>query len=173
MKVQAALKSQYHAAIKTLRLVVEACPDELWNDPADGQTPFWRVAYHTLFYAHFYLQQDQGDFKPWEKHQNEAQDFKRSPAESGRAPAACVAYTRPEVLAYLGICDRMIDAGVDALDLSAERCGFPWYPMGTLEHQIVNIRHIQHHAAMLSSRLRRAGVAEVDWVGMGVVQATD
>jgi hypothetical protein len=39
--------------------------------------------------------------------------------------------------------------------------------MPTLEHQIVNIRHIQHHAAALSSRLRRSAGIGVNWVGKG------
>jgi hypothetical protein len=55
MNIQSALKSQYHAALKTLRLAVEKCPDALWDNPADGPAPFWRVVYHTLFYTHFYL----------------------------------------------------------------------------------------------------------------------
>jgi len=46
--------------------------------------------------------------------------------------------------------------GVAGLDLSAPQCGFPWYKMPTLEHQIVNIRHIQHHAAVA-----------ITWVGKG------
>jgi hypothetical protein len=38
--------------------------------------------------------------------------------------------------------------------------------MTKLEHQIVNIRHVQHHAAHLAARLRAGGVAEVvPWVG--------
>jgi hypothetical protein len=61
----------------------------------------------------------------------------------------------------------MIDAGVDRLDLSAPQCGFPWYQMPTLEHQIVNIRHIQHHAAALASRLRRSAGIAIQWVGKG------
>jgi hypothetical protein len=61
----------------------------------------------------------------------------------------------------------MVDARVDALDLSAPQCGFPWYKMTTLEHQIVSIRHIQHHASALSMRLRRSAGIEIDWVGIG------
>jgi hypothetical protein len=57
MDVRSALKSQYHAALKTLHEVIQKCPDGMWNDPADPSAPFWRVVYHTLFYAHFYLQQ--------------------------------------------------------------------------------------------------------------------
>ncbi len=51
MNVQSALKSQYHAALKTLRSAVEKCPDALWDDPADGAARFWRIVYHTLFYT--------------------------------------------------------------------------------------------------------------------------
>ena len=40
MNIQSALKSQYHAALKTLRHAVEKCPDALWDDPADRAAPF-------------------------------------------------------------------------------------------------------------------------------------
>ena len=62
MDIRSALKSQYHGALKTLEEVIEKCPEAMWNDPADGAARFWRVAYHTLFYTHFYLHQDQALF---------------------------------------------------------------------------------------------------------------
>ena len=43
MDVRTALKSQYHAALKTLHEVIEKCPDVMWNDAIDGAAPFWRV----------------------------------------------------------------------------------------------------------------------------------
>jgi hypothetical protein len=167
MDVRAALKSQYHAALKTLHEVIETCPDVTWNDPTYDPARFWRVAYHTLFYTHFYLQQDQEAFTPWARHREEAQFISSVPWETQRPPKACEPFTRNDLLEYCDVCDGMIDAGVDALDLSAPQCGFPWYEMPTLEHQIVNIRHIQHHAAALSSRLRRSAGIEVPWVGKG------
>jgi hypothetical protein len=166
MDIRSALKSQYHAALKTLREVIEKCPDEMWNDAVDT-APFWRVAYHTLFYAHFYLQQNQEAFRPWARHREEAQFISSVPWDAHRPPKACEPFTRDDLLEYCNECDNMIDAGVDALDLSAPQCGFPWYKMPTLEHQIVNIRHIQHHAAALSSRLRRSAGIGVNWVGKG------
>src|SRR5258707_10070780 len=54
------------------------------------------------------------------------------------------------VLEYWEFCDRMIDDAVDALDLDGTESGFSW------EHQFVNIRHIQHHAAQLIDRVRSA-----------------
>jgi len=42
------------------------------------------------------------------------------------------------------------------LDLDSAESGFSWYQMSKLEHQLVNIRHIQHHGAQLADRLRSA-----------------
>jgi DinB superfamily len=165
MNIQSALKSQYHAALKTLRLAVEKCPDELWDDPADGAAPFWRVVYHTLFYTHFYLQPDQSAFTPWAKHREAVDLLDDVPADKPSPPRPCSPYTRDELLEYWRVCDDMIDRGVDMLDLSALQCGFPWYNMPKLEHQILNIRHTQHHAAALATRLRRSAGIGVEWVG--------
>jgi hypothetical protein len=85
MDVRSALKSQYHAALKTLHEVIEKCPEQMWNDPADP-APFWRVAYHTLFFAHFYLQQKQEAFVPWARHRDEAQYISSVPREGHRPP---------------------------------------------------------------------------------------
>jgi hypothetical protein len=163
MDVRAALRSQYHAALKTLRDVIEKCPDKAWND---GPAPVWRVAYHTLYFANMYLKQSEAAFSPWQRHREEAQYISSVPSE-GRPPKACEPFTRQEVLEYLNVCDTLVDGCIDALDLSAEKCGFPRYEMSTLEHQIVNIRHIQHHAAALSNRLRQSAGVAVDWVRKG------
>lgn len=160
MDVQSALKHQYHAALETLRLAIEQCPDALWNDSEGGRVSFWRVAYHTLFFTHFYLQQDRSAFKPWDKHRKWIESLDNAAGATSGGP-----YAREEILEYWRICDDMIDAGVDALDLSAPQCGFPWYKMPTLEHQLVNIRHIQHHAAVLATRLRSGAKIAIDWVG--------
>jgi hypothetical protein len=168
MDVRSALKSQYHAALQTLREAIEKTPDAMWNDSADGYATIWRVAYHTLFYTHFYLQQEEKGFIPWARHRDQADELMGDvPLQNQRPPKPCEPFTRDDILEYWRVCDDMIDAGVDALDLSAPQSGFPWYTMPKLEHQIVNIRHIQHHAAALSTRLRRSAGVEVDWVGPG------
>jgi len=167
MNIRPALKSQYHAALKTLLETVEKCPDALWNDGADGAAPFWRVAYHTLSFTHMYLQQSEATFTPWARHRDEANYISSVPRENFRPPKPCEPFTRADLLDYWRLCDGMVDACVDALDLEAPQCGFPWYKMPTLEHQIVNIRHIQHHAAALASRLRRSAGIAISWVGKG------
>ncbi|MCA9284986.1 MAG: DinB family protein [Phycisphaerales bacterium] len=165
MDLKSALKRQYHASLKTLRLAIERCPDGMWNSPADGLASFWRVAYHTLFYTHFYLQPDEHSFVRWSRHRTEAECLGPIGREGNRPPAEIDAYTREDLLDYWRVCDELVDGAVDALDLSASECGFPWYRMPKLEHQLVNIRHIQHHAAALSSRLRREAGIAIEWVG--------
>jgi hypothetical protein len=164
MDIRAALKSQYHAALKTLHEVIAKCPDAMWDDSSDGSSRFWRVAYHTLFFAHFYLQQSEEAFRPWSRHRDEAHVISTVSWENNRPPKPCEPFTRDDLLEYWRDVDGMIDAGVDALDLTAAQSGFPWVKMPTLEHQILNIRHIQHHAAALSSRLRRSAGVQIGWV---------
>src|SRR5215831_21365839 len=62
------LKSQYHASLAMLRDTIERCPDALWTS-GDYLNPFWRIAYHALYYTHFYLQPNADSFRPWEHHQ--------------------------------------------------------------------------------------------------------
>ena len=71
---------------------------------------------------------------------------------AARAGIAGEPYTQAQVIEYREFSDRMIDYAVDALDLDSTECGFSWYRMSKLEHQSVNIRHIQNHAAQLIDR---------------------
>lgn len=165
MNVQAALKSQYHAALTMLKNSIEQCPDDLWT--GGGPSEFWQIAYHTLFFTHLYLQPDEEAFEPWEHHREEYQFLEAAPWPPHNPPRLEEPHTKQQVLDYWGVCDAMIDSGVEKLDLDAQECGFWWYEMPKLDHQIMNIRHIQHHAAVLADRLRQADLEEGDWVGPG------
>ena len=46
--IRTSLKSQYHAALATLREAIELCPDALWDRQADRNRS-WQIAYHALF----------------------------------------------------------------------------------------------------------------------------
>ncbi len=158
------LKSQYHAAASMLREAVERCPDELWTSTAHPN-PFWHIAYHALFYMHLYLQPSEADFKPWEKHREEYQYMGRLPSPPHRPPKIAQPYSKAEVMEYARFCISMIGPAVDRLDLYLPESGFSWYKMSKLEHQIVSIRHIQHHAAQLVDRLGQTGAGEFNWAG--------
>jgi hypothetical protein len=154
--LRSALKSQYHAALAMLRAAIRRCPDDLWASSRGHASPFWRIAYHTLYYTHLYLQANNRDFNPWEYHHGGIQRFEK-PLKARRP------YTKAEVLAYWKVCGSMVDDAVDALDLNDPRSGFSWYKIPKMEHQIVNIRHIQYHQAQLADRLRAATGAGVGW----------
>lgn len=150
-----ALKSQYRAALAMLREAVERCPDSLW---VAGNPPFWRIAYHAAFFAHFYLGPDEAAFCPWEHHRPGSESLDAPPEAMGEP------YTRAQVLDYLSQCSAMLDPTIAALDLTSRDPGFSWYQVSKVEHQIINIRHIQHHAVYLSAALRASGQDPVTWI---------
>jgi hypothetical protein len=73
-------------------------------------------------------------------------------------------YTKIELIEYLELVDARIDSQVDLIDLTSQESGFHWYKMPKLDHQIVNIRHIQEHAGQLRDRLLEAGF-DPRWIG--------
>jgi DinB superfamily len=165
--LRATLKSQYHAALAMLRESIERCPDELWLDD-EPRNAFWQVAYHALFFTHLYMQPRLEAFRPWEGHQAGVQheDGIPGPADpESELPLIPEPYTREQALAYWQECDAMVDDTVEALDLHSAESGFYWYPIPKLEHQLVSLRHLQHHTAQLADRLRAAADIGIRWVG--------
>jgi hypothetical protein len=163
MDVRGALKREYHGSLAMLRQAIERCPEEVWVS-GDHPRGYWRIAYHALFFAHFYLQPNVDAFTRWEGHKPDTQSLSDGPWLPNGTPEVVEPYTQQQLLDYLALCDGMIDAGVDRLDLEAQESGFPWYKMPKLDHQIVNIRHIQQHVGQMAELLLAKGV-EVDWVG--------
>ncbi|HMQ68353.1 MAG TPA: hypothetical protein PKA90_05170 [Ignavibacteria bacterium] len=164
-----ALKSQYHAAFNMLGEAIEKCPDELW-DNHEFKNRFWQLSYHTLFFTHLYLCKSNEDFIPWIKHQENNQNpdgMGGDPDPESKLPLIPDPYTREEVLEYWGYCKGIVDEFVDIMDLSDPESGFSWYPISKLEHQLVNIRHLQHGAAQLADRLRLKENIGIRWSGRG------
>jgi len=165
--LRATLKSQYHAALAMLRQAIELCPQEIWSDDQNINS-VWQIAYHTLFFAHLYMQPTEAAFRPWKHHQSQVQypDSIPGPADpKSPLPLLPTPYTKDQVLAYWKACDDMVDETVDTLDLLSADSGFSWYKVSKLEHQIINIRHIQHGAAQIADRVRSRADLGVDWVG--------
>jgi hypothetical protein len=161
------LKSQYHAGLTMLRDAVDRCPEELWS-AAGHVSAFWQVAYHTVFFTHLYLHRDEAAFRPWAGHQRDVQhqDGLTGPSDpTSRLPLLPRPYSKVDVLSYWQLCDQMVDKAVDAMHLEAADCGFWWYPVSKFEHQLINLRHLQHHTAQLADRLRTAVDEHVKWVG--------
>jgi hypothetical protein len=164
MDIKAALKSQYHAALAMLRDAVEKCPEEIWLGEVDGD-PFWQVAYHALFYGHLYLMPDEEAFEAWEHHREEHQFLEAVPWPPHDPPKLGKPYTREEILDYWKTVDDLVDPTLSVVDLSSEECGFWWYDLPKLEHELLSIRHVQHHASRLGGYVRLKTGNRVDWVG--------
>ncbi len=146
-----ALKGQYHAALDMLKAAVEDCPDAIWTAGVPPRN-FWRIVYHTLFFAHLYLQVRDEEFVCWELHRVEVE----SDPERERLDAA--PYSRAEMLAYWELVDTMVDPQIDKVDLSSPESGFSWYSIPKLDHILLNLRHIQDHSGQLRDRLLEAGI---------------
>lgn len=161
------LKSQYHAGLAMLEEAIEACPDELWLRPHRGNS-FWQVAYHAIFITHFYLHPTHEGARFWHGHRADTQNpdgIAGPPDPASDLPLVPPPYTRAQALEFRAVCDAFVNHAVDALDLLSPACGFPWYTVSKLEHQFVNLRHLQHHAAQLADRLRAELDHGVRWVG--------
>jgi len=158
VNIKSQIQSQYHASLGMLRQVVEKFPEQEWDAPGD-KNKAWQIAYHAVFYAHFYLHPKEEDFEPWPKHRREAVSFD-SPKE-GQAPQP---FSKAEVLEYLEIFSQRVDPMVDALDLDAQS-GFSWLPFNKLELQFYNIRHVMLHTGELAERLWVVAGEEVHWIG--------
>lgn len=159
MDTKTIIKSQFLATLEMLKKAIELCPDEMWADP-EPKNKFWHIAFHSMFYAHFYLHNAEHDFIAWEKHRDEAVSLTPS-GDSGVVEP----YTKAEMLEYLAFCQEQVKERVSDSDLEADS-GFHWLTFSTLEKHIYNIRHVQQHTGELCERLGQAGI-DVDWVGKG------
>lgn len=161
------LKSQYHAVLAMLIDAIEKFPEEHWL--AKEQTnAAWQIAYHTLYFAEYYSQPSWENWTPWLTHGIETQNndgIPGPPDPDSAMPLMPEPFSKALVHAYAMYCDESIDAAIDAMDLTNPESGFYWYKISKLEHQLVNIRHIQHGVAQLADRLRTIADVGVKWVG--------
>ena len=160
------LKRQYHAGLAMLRETIENCPEEEWTGE-HHRNAFWQVAYHVLYFTHLYLQTEEAAFRPWDGHRPaQHEDGIAGPADpASDLPLIPQPYSREQVLEYLRHCDSQVDEWVELLDLNSSSSGFHWYRISKLEHQLVNLRHLQHHTAQLADRLRSSIGFGTKWVG--------
>ena len=164
---QTVIGRQFAAAIQMVRLAIQACPDNLWDDRKEG-SPFWHLAYHALFYTDFYLSEDEKKFRPREYHEDKANFLPGDYQEyGGIVTTPRKAFTRDQLLDYADHCLGKSQETFDKLsdDRALERCGFWWYKLNVGEFLLNNLRHTQHHAGQLILLLRRRADIGIDWLG--------
>lgn len=123
--------------------------------------------FHTLFYADFYLGQDEESFRRQPFHVDNQHWFGDYEQLEDREPVSL--YDRPSIRAYLEHCRRKATdvIAAETEDSLTAKCGFPWRQFSRGELDVYNIRHIQHHAAQLSLRLRIDSGVDIPWFGSG------
>jgi len=157
------IAAQYRAALAMFGDAVAKCDDALWLDTG-YKHPFWRVAYHTVFFTDLYLSESVEGFVPWDKHVDELESLGPMPHKDGKLPIEGPPYAKADVTEYWQRTYDRVEEAVEATDLDAAS-GFFWLPFTKLELQFYNIRHVQHHAGQLIERVRQKLDQPVGWIG--------
>lgn len=101
-------------------------------------------------------------FVPFEGHDEDVPNI--WPDEDEEVPPIREPYSKEHMLRYVAFVDENIESWVDALDMDSPESGFYWYKdFPKIDHQILNVRHLQGHVGQLSELLMAAGV-DIDWV---------
>lgn len=171
--IRAALKEQFHAGLAMLADCAEKCPDDLWSEARsdrDGERvifrDFWRIAFHTVYFTHLYLGQNEDAFQPWPDRRPGEEGMWQKPwdLEPFELPGGTEPYSRQDTLNYIAWLRTIIDPTIDSLDLDSEQTGFPWYRnMTKLSHELMTLRHLQGHVGQLSELLMLRGI-DTDWI---------
>jgi hypothetical protein len=159
--------NQYDAALCMLNCCVEQCPDALWEGRV-ANLKFCQVAFHALFFTDYYLgEPDVEAFRQQQFHRDNPQIFRNYEELDDRVQV--LLYDKEAIRAYLGHCRHkaaQVMAAETEESLQAP-CGFARKAFSRAELYVLIIRHIQHHVAQLSLRLRLDALESVPWVTSG------
>jgi len=157
---------QYEAALCMLAACVERCPDDRWNEPV-ANLKFCQAVFHALFYTDVYLGRTYDSLREQPFHREHAAVFADYEEREDRPPQRL--YDKAFITAYLQHCRAKAARVIaeETAEVLESRPGFDWLPCPRAEVHLYNIRHVQHHAAQLSLRLRLDTGDGVPWVRSG------
>jgi len=157
LKTKEIIWNQFGAALDSLEKAIRHCPEDVWFDQ-DAKHPFWRIAFHTLFWVDYYLSESQDGFHPPEPFGLEELD------PSGAVPER--AYSQEELLVYLEYnrekCRKTIGSMTE--ERASREYHFKKASLTTTELILYNLRHVQHHTAQLNLLLRQRIDSAPRWV---------
>jgi hypothetical protein len=115
----------------------------------------------------YYLGQDEHSLRDQPFHREHAEFFRDYEELEHREPE--LLYDRPSIQSYLAHCRSKASQAIAAetAESLAAPCGFGRKTFSRAELHVYNIRHIQHHAAQLSLRLRIDFREDIPWIGSG------
>lgn len=154
------LWKQFGASLDMFENAIVKCPESLWDD----ENRFWYIAYHTLFFLDYYLDEDPDNFKtPSPFSMTEAEIDEVMPERT---------YTKEETLAYVKHCRekaRMLIAGFDSGG-AEKKWKNQWKEYSMYEMQLYNMRHVQHHTGQLNMLLGKINHQLPVWVSRTKVE---
>jgi hypothetical protein len=154
----AELQHQHHSTLAMLQSAIEGCPDEIWNKEYAG-VPFWREAYHGLFWMHNFLgpKGKAFSFQPF--------GVDIDPRLFTPPHNTC---ERVEALQYAAQTAATIDEVFEAITLDELR-GMDDYDESDFRsvfHRLIyGLRHVQHHVGKLTAYLNLEGIELHHWKG--------
>ena len=160
------IANQFEAALCTLNACIDRCPETLWNSRV-GNHLFSQVAFHTLFFTDYYLGRSEAGFQEQAFHRDNPQFFGDYEEFEDRPPQ--LLYDKPSVQRYVAHCrkkaiEAIASETADSLTAPAE---FKRRAFSRAELHVYNMRHVQHHVAQLSLRLRLDAGEDIPWIGSG------
>ncbi len=160
------IANQFEAALCTLNTCIERCPETAW-DARIGKQTFSQVAFHALFFADYYLGSNEEALRGQSFHRDNPEFFGDYEQLEYREPVTL--YDRASIKKYVAHCRQKASNVIvsETADSLSGPAGFARRDFSRAELYVLTIRHIQHHAAQLSLRLRIDADLEMPWVGSG------
>jgi hypothetical protein len=152
------LSRQYHSTLAMLTSAIEGCPEERWSAEFAG-APFWREAYHALFWMHNFLgpKDKTFHFHPF--------GVDIDPRLFAPPNNTC---ERAEALEYAAQTETYINEVFGALtpDELGETDLYDETDFRSVYHRLMyGLRHAQHHIGKLTAYLNLEGVQLNHWNG--------
>lgn len=154
------LQKQYHATLDMFELAVTNCPEPFWNRVFGDNAPFWKEAYHCIFWFDNFLG-------------GPAKRFERTPFGLDIDPRlfkpCSTTCSREEMLG----CIRKVRTGIDEVfskltmeDLDRQDGFGDEGGFRSVAHRLLyGLRHGQHHTGKLTGYLFVNGVDYDPWRG--------
>lgn len=154
------LRRQLAPPLAMLREAIEACPPEAWTCADDG-VAFWQHAYHALIGVPFWMREDMSqpfDFPAFD-----------NPAAGRLEPGASPVIDRATILAFLTQTEQGVDSVFETMtdERLLDTTTFGDQPSTWADRILSQVRHVQHHTAIMKSMLRRHAGVSTPWRGFG------
>ena len=158
--------NQYEAALCMLGACVDRCPNSNWQGRV-AKYKFCQVTFHTLIFTDLYLGPDVDSLGKQPFHLEHASIFADYEELEDRVPVHT--YDKSFIRAYLQHCRDKASSVIaeETEEALNQNPGFERKHFSRAELHVSNIRHIHHHAAQLSLRLRLDTNEDVPWVHSG------